>query len=154
MAKLELDTFADFREIEGQTLPAGDWLTVTQEMINDFAKATMDFQWIHIDVEKAEKHSPFKKPVAHGFMSLALLAKLLKDVLLVKSAKMGINYGLNKVRFPSPVLVDSQLRLICTIQKIEDYGDKGLKITWNCVVELDGSDKPACVAEFISLMFE
>ncbi|MFC2147126.1 MAG: MaoC family dehydratase [Eudoraea sp.] len=154
MAKLELENFADFREIEGQTLPAGDWLTVTQEMINDFAKATMDFQWIHIDVEKAEKYSPFKKPVAHGFMSLALLAKLLKDVLLVKSAKMGINYGLNKVRFPSPVLVDSQLRLICTIQKIENYGDKGLKITWNCVVELDGSDKPACVAEFISLMFE
>lgn len=154
MAKLELENFNDFRAIEGQTLPAGDWLTVTQEMINDFAKATMDFQWIHIDVEKAEKHSPFKKPVAHGFMSLALLAKLLKDVLLVKSAKMGINYGLNKVRFPSPVLVDSQLRLICIIQKIEDYGDKGLKITWNCVVELDGSDKPACVAEFISLMFE
>ena len=154
MAKLELENFADFREIEGQTLPAGDWLTVTQEMINDFAKATMDFQWIHIDVEKAEKYSPFKKPVAHGFMSLALLAKLLKDVLLVKSAKMGINYGLNKVRFPSPVLVDSRLRLICTIQKIEDYGGKGLKITWNCVVELDGSDKPACVAEFISLMFE
>jgi len=154
MAKLELDNFADFREIEGQTLPAGDWLTVTQEMIDDFAKSTMDFQWIHIDVEKAEKYSPFKKPVAHGFMSLALLAKLLKDVLLVKSAKMGINYGLNKVRFPSPVLVDSQLRLICTILKIEDYGDKGLKITWNCVVELDGFDKPACVAEFISLMFE
>ncbi|MGB5269176.1 MaoC family dehydratase [Eudoraea sp.] len=154
MAKLELENFEDFREIEGQTLPAGDWLTVTQEMINDFAKATMDFQWIHIDIEKAEKHSPFKKPVAHGFMSLALLAKLLKDVLLVKSAKMGINYGLNKVRFPSPVLVDSQLRLICTIQKIENYGDKGLKITWNCVVELDGSDKPASVAEFISLMFE
>ena len=154
MAKLELENFDDFRAIEGQTLPTGDWLTVTQEMINDFANATMDFQWIHIDVEKAEKHSPFKKPVAHGFMSLALLAKLLKDVLLVKSAKMGINYGLNKVRFPSPVLVDSQLRLICTIQKIENYGDKGLKITWNCMVELDGSNKQACVAEFISLMFE
>ncbi len=154
MAKLELENFTDFRAIEGQTLTAGDWLTVTQEMINDFAKATMDFQWIHIDVEKAEKHSPFKKPVAHGFMSLALLSKLLKDVLFVKSAKMGVNYGLNKVRFPSPVLVNSRLRLICTIQKIENYGDNGLKITWNCVVEIDGSDKPACVAEFISLMFE
>ncbi|MGB5227851.1 MAG: MaoC family dehydratase, partial [Eudoraea sp.] len=144
----------DFREIEGQTLPAGDWLTVTQEMINDFAKATMDFQWIHIDVEKAEKYSPFKMPVAHGFMSLALLSKLLKDVLLVKSTKMGVNYGLNKVRFPSPVLVNSRLRLICTIQKIEEYGNKGLKITWNCIVELEGSKKPACVAEFISLSFE
>ena len=135
-------------------LPAGDWLTVTQEMINDFAKATMDFQWIHVEVEKAKKHSPFKKPVAHGFMSLALLSKLLQDVLLVKSTKMGVNYGLDKVRFPSPVLVDSRLRLICTIQKIEDYGDTGLKINWHCVVEIEGTEKPACVAEFISLMFE
>lgn len=154
MAQLELENIESFRELEGKTLPAGDWLTVTQEMINDFAKATMDFQWIHVDVEKATKYSPFKKPVAHGFMSLSLLAKLLKDVLLVKSVKMGVNYGLNKVRFPSPVLVDSRLRLISTIQKIENYGDNGVKITWNCVVETDESDKPACVAEFISLMFE
>ena len=87
-------------------------------------------------------------------MSLSLLAKLLKDVLLIKSVKMGVNYGLNKVRFPSPVLVDSRLRLISTIQKIENYGDNGVKITWNCVVETDESDKPVCVAEFISLMFE
>lgn len=154
MAKLEVADFKAFRALEGKTLPTGDWLTVTQEMINDFAKATMDYQWIHIDVEKAEKHSPFKKPVAHGFMSLALLSKLLHDVVKVKSAQMGVNYGLNRVRFPSPVLVDSQLRLVCTIQKIENYGDTGLKITWNSVVEIDGSDKPACVAEFISLMFE
>ena len=154
MAQLELENIDSFRELEGKTLPAGDWLTVTQEMINDFAKATMDFQWIHVDVEKAEKYSPFKKPVAHGFMSLSLLAKLLKDVLLIKSVKMGVNYGLNKVRFPSPVLVDSRLRLISTIQKIENYGDNGVKITWNCVVETDESNKPACIAEFISLMFE
>ena len=154
MAQLQLENIESFRELEGKTLPAGDWLTVTQEMINDFAKATMDFQWIHIDVEKAKKYSPFKKPVAHGFMSLSLLAKLLKDVLLIKSVKMGVNYGLNKVRFPSPVLVDSRLRLISTIQKIENYGDNGVKITWNCVVETDESDKPVCVAEFISLMFE
>ena len=154
MAQLELENIESFRELEGKTLPAGDWLTVTQDMINDFAKATMDFQWIHIDVEKATKYSPFKKPVAHGFMSLSLLAKLLKDVLLIKSVKMGVNYGLNKVRFPSPVLVDSRLRLIGAIQKIENYGDNGVKITWNCVVETDESDKPACVAEFISLMFE
>ncbi len=154
MAKLEIESFEAFRAMEGRSLPVGDWLTVTQEMINDFAKATMDFQWIHVDVEKAAKHSPFKKPVAHGFMSLALLTTLLQDVFVVKSAKMGINYGLNKVRFPSPVLVDSKLRLYCTIQKIEEYGDSGLKITWICEVEIAGVDKPACVAEFISLMFE
>ncbi len=154
MAKLELKNFEAFRAWEGKSLPLGDWLPVTQEMINDFAKATMDFQWIHVDVEKANSHSPFKKPVAHGFMSIALLSKLLGDSIMVKSAKMGVNYGLNKVRFPSPVLVDSHLRLSGRIQKIEDYRETGLKITWNCVVEIEGTEKPACVAEFISLMFE
>lgn len=154
MAKLELENFEAFRAWEGKSFPVGDWLPVTQEMINDFAKATMDFQWIHVDVEKANTHSPFKKPVAHGFMSVSLISKLLGDSIRVKSAKMGVNYGLNKVRFPSPVLVGSRLRLSGDIQKIEDYGDTGLKITWNCVVEIEGTNKPACVAEFISLMFE
>lgn len=154
MAKLELESFQEFRKLEGKELPAGDWLAVTQDMINDFAKATMDFQWIHVDVEKAKKYSPFKKPVAHGFLSVSLLAKMLGDVVQVKSAKMGVNYGLNKVRFPSPVLVDSRLRLVVSISNIEDYGDTGLKITWNCTVEIEDSEKPACVAEFLSLMFE
>jgi acyl dehydratase len=154
MAKLELENFDAFRAMEGQPFPNGDWLVITQEMINDFAKATMDFQWIHVDVEKAEKYSPFKKPVAHGFLSVALLSKLLGDILHVKSASMGVNYGLNKVRFPSPVLVDSRVRLTGGIQTIEPYGETGLKVTWTCVVEIAGSDKPACAAEFITLMFE
>lgn len=154
MAILEVEDFKAFRELQGKAIPTGDWLVITQEMINDFAKATMDFQWIHVDVEKAAKYSPFKKPVAHGFMSVSLLAKLLGDSIRVKSAKMGVNYGLNKVRFPSPVLVDSRVRLNGLVLKIEDYGENGLKITWNCEVEIEGSEKPACVAEFISLMFE
>lgn len=154
MAKLEIENFEAFRKLEGESLPVGDWLTITQEMINDFAKATLDFQWIHVDVEKANKYSPFKKPVAHGFMSISLLAKLLGDCVQVKSSKMGVNYGLNKVRFPSPVLVDSRIRLNGRVQKIENYRDQGLKVTWDCVVEIEGVEKPACVAEFISLMFE
>jgi len=154
MAILEIEDFGAFRELEGKAIPTGNWLTITQEMINDFAKATMDFQWIHVDVEKASKYSPFKKPVAHGFMSVSLLAKLLGDCIHVKSATMGVNYGLNKVRFPGPVLVDSKVRLSGRVLKIEDYGENGLKITWNCEVEIEGSEKPACVAEFISLMFE
>ena len=154
MAKLVLKSFQEFRKLEGKELPKGDWLAVTQDMINDFAKATGDYQWIHVDVEKATKYSPFKKPVAHGFMSVSLLAKMLGDVVQVKSAKMGVNYGLNKVRFPSPVLVDSRLRLVVSILNIEDYSDTGLKIIWNCTVEIEGSEKPACVAEFLSLMFE
>lgn len=154
MAKLTLDNFEAFREIQGKPLPEGDWMTVTQEMINDFAKATGDYQWIHVDVEKAIKLSPFKKPVAHGFMSISLISKMLEEVVQVKSAQMGVNYGLNKVRFPSPVLVDSKVRLTGGVSHIENYGETGLKITWNCTVEIAGSEKPACVAEFLSLMFE
>ena len=154
MAKLELANFEEFKTWEGKELPVGDWMLITQEMINDFAKATGDFQWIHTDVERSEKYSPFKKPVAHGFLSVSLLSKLLGDAVAVKSAKMGVNYGLNKVRFPSPVLVDQNVRLNGTISKIEPYGDQGLKITWNCIIEIENNDKPACAAEFISLMFE
>lgn len=154
MAKLILKDFDAFRALEGERLPNGDWIAVTQDMINDFAKATGDFQWIHVDVEKAAKYSPFKKTVAHGFMSLAILSKMLEELIHVKTAKMGVNYGLNKVRFPSPVLVNSRLKLVASIADIQDYGDTGLKIKWNCTVEIEGAVKPACVAEFISLMFE
>lgn len=154
MGKLIVENFAAFRTLEGKQLPEGNWMTVSQEMINDFAKATGDFQWIHTDVVKAKKESPFKKPVAHGFMSVSLLSKMLTELIEIKSAQMGVNYGLNKVRFPSPVLVDSRLRIIGSISNIEDYGDTGLKITWNCTIEIEGSKKPACVAEFLSLVFE
>ncbi len=154
MAKLEVENFEQFRALEGQAIPEGDWLRVTQNMIDDFAKATMDFQWIHTDIKMARHYSPYKSTVAHGFMSLALISKFLKDSLLVKSSRMSVNYGLNKVRFPAPVVSGSRLKLTGKISCIEDYGDGGLKITWNCVVLIEGSDKPACVAEYISLMFE
>ena len=154
MAILEIENLKAFRELEGKPFPTGNWVTITQELINDFAKATMDFQWIHVDVEKANKYSPFKTPVAHGFMSVSLLSKLIGDAIHVKSAKMGVNYGLNKVRFPSPVTVNSRVRLSGSLQQIENYGDSGIKITWNCTVEIEGSEKTACVAEFISLMLE
>lgn len=154
MATLEVKDFDELQSWVGKALPAGEWLTVSQEMINDFAKATLDFQWIHIDVDKATKYSPFKKPVAHGFLSLSLLSKLLGDLISIKSVQMGVNYGLNKVRFPNPVLVNSQIRLIGLIHQIEPYGDNGIKVTWHCSVEIQHQEKPACVAEFISLIFE
>ena len=154
MAKLVFENLIEFSTYAGKTLPPGEWISITQEMINDFAKATLDFQWIHVDVENAIQHSPFKKPVAHGFMSVSLLSKMLGDLLKVKSVKMGVNYGLNKVRFPNAVLVDSKLRLNVIIDAIESYSENGVKVTWQCSVEIEGADKPACVAEFISLMFE
>jgi len=154
MEKLICKNFTAFRQQEGKDLPVGEWIIVTQKMINAFADATLDFQWIHVDVEKAKKYSPFKAPVAHGFMSVSLLSKMLGDVMEVQSVQMGVNYGLNKVRFPHPVIVDSKLRFIGKISQIENYGDNGLKIIWDCTVEIQGVDKPACVATFVSLMFE
>jgi len=154
MGKIICKDFDEFRALEGKDLPAGEWLQVTQEMINSFADATLDYQWIHTDVEKAIAHSPFKAPVAHGFLSVSLISQMLGDLIEVQTAKMGVNYGLNKVRFPSPVVVNAKLRLLGRITKIENYGDTGLKITWHCGVEIKNHDKPACVAEFISLMFE
>lgn len=154
MAKLEVSDFKAFRELEGRPFPTGEWLAVTQDMVDAFARATGDFQWIHTDPGRAARESPFGKPVAHGFLSLSLLSRMLGDCIRVRSVKMGVNYGLNKVRFPSPVTVGSRVRLHGRISQIEAYGANGLKITWDCTVEIEGADKPACAAEFISLMFE
>lgn len=154
MNQLVCKNFEEFKTFEGKSLPIGEWLTVTQEMINAFAEATHDFQWVHVDLERIKKESPFKKPIAHGFLSVSLLSKMLMDLILIESFGMGVNYGLNKVRFPNPVMVDSRLRLHSSIKMIEAYAEKGLKITWDCSVEIEGVDKPACVAEFVSLMFE
>lgn len=152
--QMEFKNFAEFKEVEGKALPVTEWITVTQEMINAFAEATLDFQWIHIDVEKATKYSPFKTPIAHGFMSVSLLSKFVESVAIIKSAKMGVNYGLNKIRFPHHVAVNSKLRAQITVAKVEDYADNGMKTFWDCVVEIEGVEKPACVAQFITLTFE
>jgi acyl dehydratase len=154
MAKLELDNLESFRELAGKPFPTGDWLVITQEMIDDFARATGDFQWIHTDPGKAALHSPYKKTVAHGFLSISLLSRLLGDCVRVHSVRLGVNYGLNKVRFPSPLPVDSRVRLRGEVLKTEPYPRNGLKITWDCTVEIEGVNKPACVAEFVTLMFE
>lgn len=137
----------------GKELPHSDWLTITQEMINDFANATLDKQWVHVDVERAKNESPFKTTIAHGFMSLAMLSKMLEDLFQIDSVKMGLNYGLNKVRFPHPVPVNSRLQMQAVIKDIEDQHG-GVKITFSCAVVIDGIDKPACVAEFLAMMFE
>ena len=137
----------------GKELPPSNWITITQEMINDFANATLDTQWVHVDVERAAKESPFKSTIAHGFMSLSLLSKMLEDLIVIDSLKMGLNYGLNYVRFPHPVPVNSKLQMHSSIKNIEDQ-QQGVKITFSCKVIIDGYEKPACVAEFLAMMFE
>jgi acyl dehydratase len=153
MEKLRFKNLTEFKTMIGKQLPYSDWLTITQEMINDFANATLDKQWVHVDVERAKKESPFKTTIAHGFMSLAMLSKMLEDLFQIDSVKMGLNYGLNKVRFPHPVPVNSKLQMQAVIKDIEDQHG-GVKITFSCVVVIDGIDKPACVAEFLAMMFE
>jgi len=148
------DTIADFKTMLGKDLPTGNWYTVSQQMINDFANATLDKQWIHVDEARAEKETPFKSTIAHGFMSVAMISKLLEDVFSIRTLKMGLNYGLNKVRFPNPVPVNSQLRIHTTVKKIEDLDNNGIKVTFSCTIEIKNAAKPACVAEFIAALFE
>jgi len=154
MKALEFENFSAFKLMKGKQLPIGNWYTVTQEMINDFANATLDKQWIHVDEKRAEKESPFKSTVAHGFMSVAMISKLLEDSFSIKSVKMGLNYGLNKVRFPNPVPVNSQLRMLYEVKEIEMLSNNGIKVTFSCYIEIKGQEKPACVAEFIAALFE
>tara|TARA_B100000809_G_scaffold245845_1_gene273212 strand:- start:23 stop:493 length:471 start_codon:yes stop_codon:yes gene_type:complete len=144
----------EFRSITGKKLPTGNWYTITQQMINDFANATLDKQWIHIDEKRAEEESPFKSTVAHGFMSVAMISKLLEESFSIKSIKMGLNYGLNKVRFPNVVPVNSQLRMHTLVTEIDNLANNGIKVTFSCTIEIKGQKKPACVAEFIAALFE
>lgn len=154
MKPLEFTDFSAFKLMKGKELPTGNWYTITQEMINDFANATLDKQWIHIDENRAAKESPFKSTVAHGFMSVSMISKLLEEAFMIKSVKMGLNYGLNKVRFPNPVPVNSELRMHSSIKEIEELANNGIKVTFSCIIEIKGEKKPACVAEFIAALFE
>ena len=143
-----------FKTSLGRPLPDGEWYRITQQMINDFANATLDKQWIHIDVERAAKESPFKSTVAHGFMSVAMISKMLENAFKIESVTMGLNYGMNKVRFPNPVPVNSELRMLTSVKEIDNLGDNGVKVTFNCTIEIKGQEKPACVAEFVAALFE
>lgn len=153
MGRLHFKDIAGFKEMIGKELPHSEWITVTQEMINDFANATLDKQWVHVDEARAAKESPFGFTIAHGFMSLALVSKMLEDLVVVESVKMGLNYGLNYVRFPHPVPVNSRLQMQSSVKAIEDQ-QQGVKITFECKVVIEGVEKPACVAEFLGMMFE
>ena len=138
----------DLKARVGQHLGYSDWLEVTQERVNQFAEATGDHQWIHVDVERA-KGGPFGGPIAHGFLTLSLAPALLKDVWVMEGAKMGVNYGLNKVRFPSPVPVGSKVRAGAKLAEVSEVGGGGAQLVLEATFEIEGSDKPACVAELV-----
>ena len=142
-----VDTVADLAALVGQPLGHSSWFEVTQERVNAFADATEDHQWIHVDPERAAQ-GPFGGTIAHGYLTLALMIPMWSEVLTVRQRRMGINYGLNRVRFPSPVRVGQKIRLSATLAAVEDVPG-GVQATVDCVVEADGSDKPACVAQAV-----
>jgi acyl dehydratase len=151
---LVFETISDFKKMVGKEFPIGNWYTITQEMITDFANATLDKQWIHVDEAKAAKESPFKSTIAHGFMSVSMISKLLEEVFTIQSLKMGLNYGLNKVRFPNAVPVNSQLRMLSKVLDIKPLANNGVKATFSCTLEIKGQEKPACIAEFLAAFYE
>lgn len=132
----------------GQTLGSSDWVVITQDRINTFADATDDHQWIHVDPVKA-KDGPFGACIAHGYLTLSLMARFLPEILEVKM-KMGVNYGCDKVRFPAPVPVNSRIRGVGQLVAAEVTKDGGVQATIRVTVEIDGSERPACVADTIS----
>jgi acyl dehydratase len=136
----------------GRHLGSSDYITIEQDRIDEFAKATGDFQWIHVDAERA-KDGPFGKTIAHGYLTLALFPTLMHEVLEWKNTRMGVNYGLNKVRFPSPVPVGSRVRLSARLVDCEPQGDDGLQVTIEATFEIEGQSKPACVAEVVLRYF-
>ncbi|WP_116449455.1 MaoC family dehydratase [Blastococcus litoris] len=139
-------TMAEVPGLLGQELGSSEWFEVTQEHVNQFAEATGDHQWIHVDVERAKAESPFGGPIAHGYLTLSLLAPLSSQVLVVTDTVMGVNYGLNKVRFPSPVPVGSRVRLTASLKNVEEITG-GLQLTLAATIEREGGDKPVCIAE-------
>jgi acyl dehydratase len=140
---------AELKTLVGQELCTSDWLTVSQTQINAFAEATGDHQWIHTQPEMAKQYSPFKTTIAHGFLTLSLLPMLMDKIWQVQGVKMGINYGTNKVRFPSPVPVDSQIRLRAVLSSLDELDANSVQTMVTATFEREGGDKPVCVAEFL-----
>lgn len=143
-------TLNDLLALVGREVAVSDWTLITQEQINQFAQATGDFQWIHVDVERA-KAGPFGAPIAHGFFTLSLIARFFDECLQIDEPSMGVNYGLNKVRFMAPVPVGSRLRARLKLLESESVagpgGSSGVQMTWEVKIEREGSNKPVCVAE-------
>ncbi len=149
---VDMKTFQSLKEfpaLVGQEVAVSDWLTITQEQVNQFAQATGDHQWIHIDVEKA-KAGPFGGPIAHGFLTLSLLPQFFETTMEIVESRMGVNYGLNRVRFMAPVPVGSRLRARMKLLQCEPIDNDGMQMTWEVTIEREGAPKPVCVAESIA----
>lgn len=149
-----LDSLVELQEFEGKSLGTSSWFHIAQARINTFADATDDHQWIHTDPERARDESPFGGPIAHGYLTLSLIIPMWGEVLTVKSVSTAVNYGLNKVRFTAPVPADGRVRLNAMLSKYEELPKGGVQVTIDGSIELEGSERPACVVEAVYRMFE
>jgi len=152
-----IESLDELQGLIGQEVAVSDWTEITQQQVNLFAEATGDHQWIHVDVERAKRESPFGAPVAHGFLTLSLLPMLMANAISMPDVKMGVNYGLNKVRFTAPVPVGSRVRARVTLLEMEVLPPlpnapalAGAQLTWTVTIEREGQERPVCVAESIS----
>jgi acyl dehydratase len=139
---------ASLSALVGQEIGISDWLIVTQERVDQFAVATGDRQWIHCEPERARRESPYGTTIAHGFLTLSLCAAWLDEIVAIEGARMVVNYGLNRVRFPNAVRVGSRVRLalrLLNVKELDDAAEAG----YHCTVEIEGQSKPACVAEWL-----
>ncbi len=150
---LTVESPGAMKALVGQELGVSSWMTIDQDRINKFAEATGDFQWIHVDVERAKTEMPGGKTIAHGFLTLSLVAGLGGETHDIKNRSRGINYGSNKVRFTSPVPVGSRVRLRQKLLKVEDIAG-GVRLFYENQIEIEGSDRPALIAETIALAYD
>lgn len=141
-------TLAELGTLVGREIATSDWMVVDQDRINAFADTTDDHQWIHVDVDRARTETAFGSTIAHGFLTLSLTSSLMRNAIRIDGLQMTLNYGLNRVRFVSPVPSGSRIRARIAVEKIEKVGDS-IQVIWNVTIERDGSDKPCVVAEWI-----
>ncbi len=146
------ETLQELAALAGQPVSTSDWVTITQEQINQFAQATGDHQWIHIDEERA-KAGPFGAPIAHGFLTLSMIPLFFASAIHIVQTRMGVNYGLNRVRFTGPVPVGSRLRASIKLMRADPVENGGFQFTWEVSTEREGVAKPVCVAESISRLY-
>ena len=143
----------EMKTVVGQELGPSDWIKIEQPRIDTFAEVTGDDQWIHVDVERAAREMPEGRTIAHGFLTLSLVPHMRRQIWHLQSVARGINYGLEKVRFPAPVMAGDRVRLRQTLTSIEPVGE-GFKLVFRCVLDIEGREKPACVAETVSIVYE
>lgn len=150
MAPTLIASVQALKDFTGREIAVSDWLTITQERINLFAEATEDRQWIHVDRERAERESPFKTTIAHGFLTLSLIAHFMQQAIKIQTPlRMAVNYGLNRVRFTSPVRSSARIRARIVLLSTKDIAPDAVEVVYTVTIESEGSEKPCCVAESI-----